>query len=206
MPHPQADLHTAAMGKRVLIIDGHPDVRAGRFVHAIADAYAAGAHQGGHETRTIAVAALDFPLLRTNDDFQSGATPEAIRSGQEALTWADHLVIVFPLWLNSMPALLKAFLEQLLRPGFAFAAASRGFPKKLLRGRSARVVVTMGMPALLYRVYCRSRALKSLERNVLAFCGISPVRSSVIGSIETAGMQRRAAWLGRMRKLGRDAR
>jgi putative NADPH-quinone reductase len=60
----------------------------------------------------------------------------------------------FPLWLASMPALLKGFFEQALRPGFALGPTEPGrMWKKLLKGRSARIVVTMGMPALVYRWY-----------------------------------------------------
>src|SRR6185312_7044553 len=113
-----------------------------------------GARLGGHEVRSVIVSELQFPLLRTGEDFQGGAPPEAIRQCQESFAWADHVVILFPLWLGSMPALLKGFLEQVLRPGFAFAAASgQGLPKRLLSGRSARIIVTMGMPAVFYRWY-----------------------------------------------------
>ena len=73
--------------------------------------------------------------------------------------------------------LLKAFLEQALRPGFAFDESSR-MPRKLLKGRSARIVVTMGMPAFVYRWYFGAHGLRSLERNILGFCGIRPIRAS----------------------------
>lgn len=106
-----------------------------------------------------------------------------------------------------MPALLKGFLEQLLRPGFAFAAASagRGPPKKLLAGRSARIIVTMGMPALFYRWYFRAHSLKSLERNILAFCGIGPIRACVVGMVESMGAAGRGNWLARIQRLGERA-
>jgi multimeric flavodoxin WrbA len=70
--------------------------------------------------RLIEVAKLDFPLLRSQEDFDHGSPPEAIRPAQEAIAWADHLVILYPLWLGTLPALLKGFLEQVLRPDFAF--------------------------------------------------------------------------------------
>src|SRR3546814_9849412 len=60
-------------------------------------------------------------------------------------SWADHLVILYPLWLGDVPALLKGFLEQILRPGFAIDEGSTGMSAKLLTGRSARIIVTMGM-------------------------------------------------------------
>ena len=75
-----------------------------------------------------------------------------------------------------MPALLKGFFEQALRPGFAMALTPKGMAK-LLSGRSARVVVTMGMPALIYRWYFGAHGLKSLAQN-LALVGIRPRRSS----------------------------
>ena len=103
-----------------------------------------------------------------------------------------------------MPALLKGFLEQVLRPGFAFAAVTDAkLPKKLLTGKSARIVVTMGMPALFYRWYFRAHSIRSLERNILKFCGITPVRASFVGGVETLGPRGRGNWLSRIEPLGR---
>ncbi len=195
------------MGKRILIIDGHPDARAEHYLHALSTAYRDGAISGGHTVRSIVVSELAFALLRTKEDFESGAPEESIRSCQEALRAAEHVVILFPLWLGSMPALLKGFFEQLLRPGFAFAPGSRGRPgARLLAGKSARIIITMGMPALFYRWYFRSHSLKALKRNVLGACGISPVRTSLIGPVETMDQASRGNWLARVQALGKRAR
>jgi putative NADPH-quinone reductase len=122
------------------------------FCHALADEYAKGCEDGGHEVRRIEVARLEFPWLRTKDEFEKGTPPDSIKQAQDAIRWADHLVIFYPLWLGSMPALLKAFLEQVFRPGVAFEYRAQGkMAKKLFTGKSARIVVTMGMPALVYR-------------------------------------------------------
>jgi putative NADPH-quinone reductase len=64
----------------------------------------------------------------------------------------------------------------------------------------------MGMPALVYRWWFGAHSLKSLERNVLRFVGIHPIRETLIGGVETIGDEKRRAWLERMRALGRDAR
>lgn len=120
---------------------------------------------------------------------------------------ANHLVFIYPLWLGTLPALLKGFLEQVFRDGFAvrFAAAGRGWTR-LLKGKSARIVVTMGMPALIYRVYFGAHGLKSLERSVLAFAGIGPIRESLIGRVESRGTESRGRRLIKMQTLGRAAR
>lgn len=183
----------------IVLIDGHPDADRGRFVHALADAYAAGAETGGHAVRRIELATLDFPMLRSRAQWMDASPCAAIAQAQEAIRWAEHLVFFYPLWLGDMPALLKAFLEQLARPGFALAEGR--MPKPLLGGRSARLVVTMGMPAFFYRFFYGAHSVKSFERNILKLAGIKPVESSLIGNIE-GGPDDRVAWLERMRELG----
>jgi putative NADPH-quinone reductase len=126
---------------------------------------------------------------------------------QSAMDWATHVVILYPLWLGSMPALLKAFLEQVLRPGFAFSAAKLGrWPVKFLSYKSARIIVTMGMPALLYRWYFRAHSLRSLPRNVLRFVGFRRVRSTLIGGVGVLDAAERSAWLEKLRALGGEGK
>ncbi len=190
--------------RRVLVIDGHPDP-APHFLHALADAYSAGARTGGHEVRRVDVARLDFPILRSPHGWMEGEPPEAIAAAQADVRWAEHVVVLFPLWLGDMPALLKGFFEQLARPGFALAYRDKGFPEKLLKGRSAHVVVTMGMPALAYRLYYRAHGLKNLERNILGFVGFKPVTHDIIGMVES-NADARATWLRRIEERGRKGR
>jgi putative NADPH-quinone reductase len=63
----------------------------------------------------------------------------------------------------------------------------------------------MGMPALVYRWYFGAHSLKSLERNILGFCGIRPIRESLFGMVEAAGDAKRRRWLATMRTHGRRA-
>lgn len=106
-----------------------------------------------------------------------------------------------------MPAMLKAFIEQLFRPGFAFGGeGEKSMWSGRLKGRSARVVVTMGMPAFVYRWFFRAHSLKSLERNILKFCGIKPVRETLLGMVDSASDEKRGRWLRTMHELGRRMR
>jgi putative NADPH-quinone reductase len=189
---------------RICIIQGHPSGGDKHFCHALARSYVQGAVGAGHETRTVCVAELDFPVLRSKQDWDIGQTPPAIADAQAAIRWAEHLLILHPLWIGSMPALLKAFFEQTLRPGFALTTSANGNWTKLLSGRSARVVVTMGMPAIAYRFWFGAHGLKSLTQN-LALVGIRPTRSTLIGMIEGINEPKRSRWLERMRALGKCA-
>ena len=189
------------MAKAVVVIQGHPDSAGEHLCHGLADAYAAGAASGGHSVARVEVAKLDFPLLRSAAEFETGAVPPDIRTAQDAIMRADHMVLVYPLWLGTMPALFKGFLEQCFRPGFALNTDGRW--DELLAGKSARIVVTMGMPARFYRWYYGAHSLKSLERNILGFVGVAPIRESLFGGVEMVSDAKRGKWLKKMEVLGR---
>ncbi|MDP3852438.1 NAD(P)H-dependent oxidoreductase [Phenylobacterium sp.] len=189
------------MAKNILVLNGHPDPRGERLCAALANAYGRGASSAGHQVRRIDVGALDFPLVRTTDEFMSEAAHPAILEAQQALRWADHLVIVHPLWLGGPPALFKGFLEQVFRYGVALSPPGAP-PSGLLKGKSARVVVTMGMPAMIFRVVFGANGLKSLEKGVLWISGFKPIRHAIIGEVETAGPRTRRRWLAAMERHG----
>lgn len=187
------------------MLQGHPDASGGHFGDALAAAYAQGALKAGHAVRTIRIADLEFPLLRSKAMWESEALPPALRAVQDAILWSDHIVLFFPLWLGGMPAITKGFLEQVLRPGFALARSDgNGIGAKLLQGRSARVVVTMGMPALVYRWYFRAHSLRALERNILGLVGIAPIHETLIGQVDGMRGTQREHWLRKLARLGRS--
>ncbi len=195
------------MSKQILVINGHPHADGEHLCHTLADSYVQAARGAGHDVRQLAVAKIDFPLLRDPEDFEHGTPPAVIADVQGEVRWAEHLVLVFPLWLGTMPALLKGLLEQVFRPGFAMERRDTGWPRQLLKGKSARVIITMGMPAFVYRWFYWSHALRNLERNILKFVGMSPVRHTLIGGIGPTGKQAEAkieTWIRKIQELGRS--
>jgi putative NADPH-quinone reductase len=188
------------MSKRILVIQGHPDPAGGHFCHALARAYLDSAKEAGHEVRTVDVAHLNFPLLHSRHEWEKGTLPVSLMGARQDLLWAEHVVFFFPLWLGTLPALLKGFLEQVLRPDLVIQAGLTPW-RKVLGGRSARLVVTMGMPAFWYRWVYFAHGLRGLELNVLSFAGIRPIRESLVGLVESPRCGH-ARWLARMAKLG----
>ena len=135
----------------------------------------------------------------------SAVTP-GIKSAQLAISRAHHIVLFFPLWLGHMPAQLKGFLEQVMRPGFSFQKGGGiPFANKALTGRSARVVVTMGMPAMMCRWYFRAHSVKSLEPDILGFTGISPMHETLIGRVGQLTDAAAKKWLVKPQQMGREA-
>ncbi|QOC21255.1 NAD(P)H-dependent oxidoreductase [Wenzhouxiangella sp. AB-CW3] len=191
------------MNRRILIIQGHPDRETSHFCHGLAAAYRKGAEEAGFTIDEVIVSQLDFPMLTSEADWQQTEVADDIVQAQEKVRNADHLVLIFPLWLGTMPAMVKAFLEQLLRPGFAFDEEAREGPGGgLLKGKSARVIITMGMPGLFYRWYFGAHGYRNLKRNILKFCGIKPVKHCFVGLANAGKPEGRQRWLQRIESLG----
>lgn len=106
-----------------------------------------------------------------------------------------------------MPPLLNGFLEQVFRPGFAAQRGEAGkMWKTMLSGRSAHVIITMGMPGFVYRWFFGAHSLKSLKRNILNFSRIAPLRATLIGPVDAMSDAKRRRWQEKLRKLGHAAR
>lgn len=184
---------------RILVINGHPDPRSERLIAALCQAYAEGASSAGHEIRRLAIGELEFPLIREADAFITGPPPANILGAQRDINWAQHLVIAHPLWLGGAPALLKGFLEQTFRYGFTVPNPNSGSMRGLLRGRSARLIVTMGMPAAAYQLIFGAFGVRTTERSILRLCGFAPVRHTLLGGV---GQGQEKRMIAAVRRLG----
>ena len=191
------------MSKNILVIQGHPDSSSKRYCQALADAYVEGAGQAGHEVTILRISELDIPYIRDEKQWAKESPPQDIATAQQAILAADHLVFIFPLWMGTMPGMLKAFLEQVFRPGFAFdAEATKGLGGRRLKGKSARVIMTMGMPGFFFRMVYRAHGYLYFKRNILNFSGIRPVRHNYIGLAGAKSDTGRKKWLKKVRALG----
>lgn len=189
--------------KRIFVLDGHPDPAPDRFVHGLADAYCEGAGAAGHQLIRTRLADVEVPILRSKDDYR-GDPPEHLRACIDAIDWAQHVTILHPLWLGSMPAALKGWFEQIVRPGFAFSTTQLGrWPVQFWEGKTARIVVTMGMPRLAYWWYHGVR--RNPQRAVLSTSGFRRIRTTLIGRAESMTPEQRERWMQRIRKLGLHA-
>lgn len=188
---------------KIAIIVGH--ARTGTFCEALGEAYLRGALAGGHHGALFVTSRMTFdPIL--HDGFARVQPLEAdLAAAHDAMMAADHLVVIFPLWLGTLPALFKGFLERVLQPDLVEPSREGKFPQ-LLAGKSVRIVMTMGMPGLIYRWWYGAHALHMLKGNILGFIGAGPIRSTIYGMVEAVGSDRRARWLAEMEALGRSGR
>jgi len=94
---------------------------------------------------------------------------------------------VYPIWWGTYPALLKAFIDRVFLPGFAFKYKPDSmFWDKLLKGKTARLIVTMDAPKWYYALVYRSAGHIALKKATLEFCGVKPVTTSTFGSVKSS--------------------
>jgi putative NADPH-quinone reductase len=189
---------------RIAIVVGQPKHKS--FCEALAEAYRRGAEASGHEVRLFVLANMSFdPILHEGFDRPQKLEPD-LAEAQAAIIWAEHLVLIFPLWFGSMPALLNGFFERVYEPGvMAEKRAVGGGFRPLMKGRSARIIITMNMPSLVYRYYFGAHALKLIKRNILGFVGFGPIRSRLYGMVEGVNDARRRGWLAEVEAMGHGA-
>src|SRR5262245_35768345 len=97
-------------GKRILLILGTP--KPFGFCHAVAEAYAQGARSKGHVVHTLKLGELNFdPVLRGGYD-QNQTLEADVLEAQRQVHWAEHLVLVYPIWWGGLPALLQGFFDR----------------------------------------------------------------------------------------------
>ncbi len=191
------------MKKRVLILAANPTENS--FTHNLAQAYAQSAQQK-HDVQLLDLSQMEFNL-----DLSMGYTKDAeletsLTSFQKALEWCDHLVIFTPIWWGALPAKLKGLIDRTFLPGFAFQyEAGKAIPKKLLTGKTARIVMTMDTPPWYYRLIQGAPAIKQLKTATLKFVGFKSVKSNMLGPIISSTSNVREKWLLDISKLGLSA-
>lgn len=189
------------MSKNILIIQGNPV--APSFSGLLADAYREGALLSGAEVKTLTLSSMDFnPVLRGGYRERTPLEPD-LNEAREAILHADHLVWIYPLWWGSTPALLKGFIDRVFLPGYAFKYQKGSpLPEQLLKGRSARAIVTMDAPVWYYRWIQQQPGHRLLKYSLLHFCGVKPVKITSIGRLNKLGEQERQQWLQKIKKMG----
>lgn len=189
---------------RILTLLGNPNPES--FGAGLASAYASGAAEAGAEVQLIQLGELQFsPILDPRDRQlgDGGKQGQDIAKAREAILWAEHLTFVYPIWWAGTPALLKGFLDVTFLSGFSHQRQGKSpFPKRLLKGRSARCIETMGAPVWWYRSVYRMAAFRQMKAGTLEFCGVKPVRHTPVGRVREMTPAQRTIWLEKVARLG----
>ena len=155
--------------------------------------------------RSVNLRDLNFnPILASGYRMRTELEPDLLKV-QQQIKDCDHLVLVYPNWWSTYPALLKGFVDRVFLPGFAFTYRENSpLWNKLLKGKSARMIVTMDTPGWYYYLINRSPGHNSMKRGILEFCGISPVKITSFHMLRSSGEKSRNKWISMVERLGRE--
>ncbi len=187
--------------KKILIIQGNPDKNS--FCDALAESYKKGALRTKADVKEIHVREIDFDPFLPFGYKKEIELEQGLIDSQHMIKWADHLVFVYPTWWGTMPALLKGFIDKVFLPGFGFQYRKGSvWWDKLLKGKSARLIVTMDTPPWYFRLFYGRPGHNAMKKSTLEFCGVKPVKISSIGPVKHSKKSKRISWLTQVQKLG----
>ena len=189
---------------KVLVILAHPDGRS--FNHAIAQAAIDALRANGHEPIFHDLYEERFdPILPASEIPGGAALPADIRTHCRELSSADGIVIVHPNWWGQPPAILKGWVDRVIRPGVAYefleGDKGEGIPNGLLKGKTAVVFNTSNTPDERERGVFGD-PLESLWKNcIFALCGVSSFRRRMFNVVVVSTNRQREKWLGEVRDI-----
>lgn len=187
--------------KKIIIICGHPD--SDSFTGSVLDHYQVAAEDAGHEVRRYNLGDLHFdPILHKGYKEIQQLEPDLIML-QDAIREAEHVVIAYPNWWCTMPALLKGLFDRIWLPGFAFNFNKETKKiEKHLAGRTARVFVLSGSHSPFKTWWQFGDFTNEIQYGILEFAGIK-TQVSAYGPCEKVDDSVRAKWIKEIEMLGK---
>jgi NAD(P)H dehydrogenase (quinone) len=189
--------------KKIFVLLGHPDEDS--FNATLANEYGRGAEEAGHEVRRMNLGDMSFdPVLHHGYRSIQELEPD-LKMFQENVKWADHFVVFYPSWWSTMPALLKGIFDRAWLPGFAYHFTGDYSWDKLLKGKTARVVVTSDTIRFAQWLLVGDTT-NEIARGILGFAGFK-VKVKKFGYLKHFGsMARRERIKRKVYILGKKAR
>ncbi len=188
--------------KKIFILLGQEDKDT--FCGTLADAYEKGAKEGGHEVRRTNIGDIRFdPLLHKGYKVIQDLEPD-LKKMQEDIKWAEHIVVIYPMWWSGMPAILKGLFDRMWIPGFAYHFHPHMGWDQLLKGRTGRIFMTMDSWPVIQRILFGD-STSEICRAILGFAGIHPVKVKKIGPIKHISNEEKDAWTNSIKNYGTKA-
>lgn len=187
--------------KKIVIICGHPDTDS--FTGSVLDKYQAAAEEAAHEVVRYNLGELQFdPILHKGYKEIQQLEPD-LQHLQDAIRECDHLVIAYPNWWCTMPAILKGLFDRIWLPGFAFNFNKETKKiEKHLKGKTARVFILSGSHSPFKTWWQFGDFTNEIQYGILEFAGIK-TQVTAYGPCEKVDDSVRAKWFNEIEALGK---
>ena len=189
---------------KISLILAHPNP--GSFNHAIAAQAVRTLRELGHEVAWHDLHAEGFdPVITLEETARDASLPSLVATHCREIAWADGIVIVHPNWWGQPPAILKGWIDRVLRSGVAYrfdeGDEGEGVPVGLLRARVALVFNTANTPEQREQTVFLD-PLETIWKNcVFGLCGVREFHRRTFSVVVTSTQQEREAWLAEAKQL-----
>ncbi|MGR5146867.1 NAD(P)H-dependent oxidoreductase [Photobacterium alginatilyticum] len=195
---------------RVLIVFNHPYEMS--FCNAILKAVKRGLDEGNHDIDLIhldndnfapVMRGKDlqaFALARTDPERSQQLLDEQVLDYKQRIERADHIVFIFPIWWELMPALTKGFIDKLIFPGIAYDYNSKGTRmfSKLDKLKGVTMITTMNTPSIAYRLLFGNAIKKALLLGTFWKIGVKNRKWINLTYVKFTSDKKRSKWLANL--------
>lgn len=187
---------------RTVIVFNHP--YEGSYCNAILQSVTKGLQQAGHQVDLMHLDNDRFNPAMSREDLKAFIdhvpTDPMVIDYTERLKKANHLVFIFPIWWDIMPAMTKGFIDRVLCPGIAYDHHPRGFGLvPLLKNlTSVTIITTMNKPGIMYSLLIGNLIKKVMVRSVFKTMGYKSIKWISFTSVKSVGQKRREKWLANL--------
>jgi NAD(P)H dehydrogenase (quinone) len=188
---------------KISVILGHP--KRGSFNYAIAETVVQALKTGGHEVAFHDLYQEAFDPVLPDDELPKGAVvPTLIMRHCDEIAAADGIVIVHPNWWGQPPAIVKGWIDRVIRPGVAYefkeGDSGGGIPVGLLRAKSALIFNTSNTEAQREQDVFGDPLERIWKDCIFGLCGVKQVKRRTFGVMVMSTEQQREAWLDEVRE------
>jgi NAD(P)H dehydrogenase (quinone) len=188
----------------ILVVLGHP--YPGSFNHAIAETVCGTARHNGHRVILHDLYTEGFdPILPANEIPEEQPIPADIRQHCADIQQADGIVIVHPNWWGQPPAILKGWIDRVVRPGVAYrfqeGESGAGVPIGLLKARAAAVFNTSNTVAVREQAVFGDPLATLWKNCVFGLCGVQVFYRRMFAVVVTSTPAQRRQWLDEVAAL-----
>ena len=190
--------------KRIFLLNGHPGETS--LCRSLSQAYETAARAAGHEVRVTHLSDLEFDMDYGLGGYDNRKPLEpCLEEVLQNMEWCAHIVVTSPLWWGGLPAKLKGLLDRALLPGRTFDTRNvnwMGMPKPLLKGRTARIIMTSDTPRWFLRMTYGSAILGQLKGQIFGFVGFKPTKITWFAGASDPTEKLIENWLSQVKILG----
>ncbi len=185
---------------KIAIVFNHP--YEGSYCNAILSAVTKGLQNANHEIDLIHLDNDNFNPVMTSADLKAfkdkKPVDKKVMEYKLRLEQADHLIFIFPIWWELMPALTKGFIDKVIFPGVAYdyTNASNTLMKPLFtKLKAVTLITTMNTPGFLYRLLFGNAIKKAMLLGTFWKMGYKNRKWISFNQVKMVSQEKRTKWL-----------